>query len=58
VRPETGREAGLGHGSSVSWKQPANLSPWHDVFHQQGLLLKGAAIGAVDASCKQRSWNF
>jgi len=29
---------------SVSCKQPADLSPWHGVCHEQGLLLKGAGM--------------
>jgi len=29
---------------SVSCKQPADLSPWHGAFHEQGLLLKNAGM--------------
>jgi hypothetical protein len=31
---------------SVSWKQPADLSPWYGVFHEQGSLLQ-ILIGAL-----------
>jgi hypothetical protein len=39
---------------SVSWKQPADLSPWHSVFHEQGLHLKGAILQTRDTSSNPR----